>query len=125
MLLPPEPVQPLHPEIVQDVTIYEYMGVYFKTAEAAAATIRNREVVVSYFNVRVPAPCMHLSLPCGLLSRGFLSGLFGWFLLSNLDRRGHRSVIADLIAFATSATISTPIPTVSPTFIHYSFLSHS
>ena len=29
MLLPPEPVQPLQPEIVQDVTIYEYMGVYF------------------------------------------------------------------------------------------------
>ena len=40
MLLPPEPVKPAKPEIVQDVTMYEYMGVYFKTAEAAAAVMQ-------------------------------------------------------------------------------------
>lgn len=40
MLLPPEPVKPTQPEIVQDVTMYEFMGAYFKTAEAAADVMR-------------------------------------------------------------------------------------
>lgn len=40
MLLPPEPVKPVAPEIVQDVTMYEYLGIYFKTPEAAAAVMK-------------------------------------------------------------------------------------
>jgi hypothetical protein len=39
MLLPPEPVKPAQPEIVQDVTMYEYMGIYFKSPDAAAAVM--------------------------------------------------------------------------------------
>jgi hypothetical protein len=40
MLLPPEPVKPAQPEIVKDVTMYEYMGIHFQTPEAAAAVMQ-------------------------------------------------------------------------------------
>jgi hypothetical protein len=39
MLLPPEPEKPVQPQIVQDVTMYEFMGVHFATTEAAAAVM--------------------------------------------------------------------------------------
>jgi hypothetical protein len=39
MLLPPEPIAPEKPQIVSDVTMYEFMGVYFETPEAAASVM--------------------------------------------------------------------------------------
>ena len=39
MLLPPEPVKPEQPQIVQDVTMYEFMGVHFATSQAASAVM--------------------------------------------------------------------------------------
>jgi hypothetical protein len=39
MLLPPEPATPEKPQIVSDVTMYEFMSIYFETPEAAAAVM--------------------------------------------------------------------------------------
>src|SRR5438270_881876 len=33
MLLPPEPMKPVQPEIKQDVTMYEFMGTHFASSE--------------------------------------------------------------------------------------------